>query len=143
MTIHPHSQAAQKHGQRAELKLSPLRTPKRPSANPGGQFYRIEVRPKEQFDVFRVSDLAQKGHLECLLGKRSGSSRFHPVQWLVSKKDAHVAQNGRLIIDHPRTRMVLKQLEIPIVHYEGDFFHAKPKQQKKQHASREHHTNTF
>jgi hypothetical protein len=113
------------------------------SENFGGKFYRIEVRAKEQFDFFRVRDLDDKGHLECLLGKRSGSSRFHPVVWLVPKKDAHVAHNGRLIIDHPITRMVLTQLEIPIIHHEGDFFRAKPKQQKKRNASREHHTNTL
>ncbi len=133
--IHPHSQAARRHPHKSLSKLAPLRTPRRGNANLGGKFYRIFVRPKEQFDSFRVRELDEKGHLECLLGKRSGSSRFHPVAWLVLKQDAHVAHNGRLIIDHPRTRSVLKQLEVPIIHYEGDFFSAKPKQLKKQSAS--------
>lgn len=138
MTIHPHSQAAQKHVHRADAaELPPLRMPQRPDKGKdhGGKYYRIEVRPREEFDLFRVRDMDKKGHLECLLGKREKGSRFCPVAWLVLKEDAHLSHNGRLVIDRPETRSVLKQITTPIVHDEGDFFHAKPKEQRRRNAS--------
>lgn len=131
MVIHPHSQAARKHRARADtVHLPPLRVPKRSykSKGAGGKYYRIEVRPKELFDLFRIREMDEKGHLECLLGKRRGTGRFRPVMWLVSKEDAHLAPNGRLVIDRPEARSVLRQIIIPIIHDGGDFFHAQPRQ---------------
>lgn len=129
MTAHPHSQAAQRHGEKAEkAHLPPLRAPKRSDKDRGGKYYRIEVRPKEKFDLFRIRDMDKDGRLECLLGKRTKGVRYRPVAWLVLKEDAHLTHNGRLVIDRPETRSVLKQIQTPIVHDEGDFFRAQPKQ---------------
>lgn len=142
MAIHPHSQAAQV-GRIRKAPLPPppsLRRSKHSDKNdmhPGGKYYRIEVRPKEEFDLFRVRDIEtdKSGHLECLLGRHKRSSRFIPVAWLVPKEDAHLSENGRLVIDRPGTRKVLKQIKVPIIHREGDFFHAQPKQKKTQNNS--------
>lgn len=146
MAIHPHSQAAQVGRIRKAplLPLPSLRRSKHSAKNdmdPGGKYYRIEVRPKEEFDLFRVRDIDtdKSGHLECLLGRHKRSSRFIPVAWLVPKEDAHLSENGRLVIDRPGTRKVLKQIKVPIIHSEGDFFYAQPTQKRIQGSGRKDH----
>jgi hypothetical protein len=63
----------------------------RKRAKPGtkgtGDFFRIVVRPKEEFTSFRNQDVGDPGHLQRLAGRRSGS--WATQAWLVSKKDAH------------------------------------------------------
>ena len=46
---------------------------KRPGAG-GGEFYRIEVRPKGEFVTFRTQDIGKKGGIERLAGKRQSGS---------------------------------------------------------------------
>ena len=101
------------------------RARKRPGAG-GGKFYRIEVRPKNEFVTFRTQDVGKKGHLERLAGRRSSGS-WDTATWLVSKEDAHVA-NDKLIFDDTKIRKVLSdQIRGPIVHKKGDIFTAKPR----------------
>src|SRR5205809_957840 len=49
------------------------RARKRPGAG-GGEFFRIEVRPKSEFVTFRTQDVGDKGGIERLAGKRSSGS---------------------------------------------------------------------
>ena len=41
----------------------------RPGAG-GGNFYRVEVRPKDKFVTFRTQDVGSKGHIERVAGRR-------------------------------------------------------------------------
>ncbi len=65
----------------------------RKRAKPGtkgeGDYYRIVVRPKEEFTTFRYHDVGDKGHIIRLAGKRSSGS-WDTQAWLISKGDAHV-----------------------------------------------------
>lgn len=46
---------------------------------------------------------------------------------MVAKENAHVADNGRLIIDDEKERSILEQIDGPITRVEGDIFKATPK----------------
>lgn len=97
---------------------------KLPGTTGKGKFYRIEVRPKSEFKIFRVQDVGRKGGLERLAGKRPSGS-WGTVSWLISKDDAHT-ERGRLIIDDKKAKLALKQIRGPIIHVKGDVFKAHP-----------------
>src|SRR5262245_61200496 len=63
----------------------------------GGEFFRIQVRPKAEFVTFRTQDVGDPGHIERLAGKRQSGS-WDTQAWLVSKNDAHLV-NGHLLPD--------------------------------------------
>jgi hypothetical protein len=98
---------------------------KRPGTGGSGKFYRIEVRPKSDFTLFRIHDVGTEGHLERLAGKRKSGS-WATVAWLVSKDDAHV-EGDTLMIDNKKIRDSLKQLRGKVTHVKGDIFKAKPR----------------
>lgn len=99
----------------------------RERAEPGtkqtGEYFRIIVRPKEQFVTFRNQDVGETGGLQRLAGKRrSGSWATHA--WLVNKKDAHV-EGEMLIPDDEDVKDLLENLRGPVKHEKGDIFTAK------------------
>lgn len=99
---------------------------KSPGTTGKGRFYRIEVRPKRDFVVFRNQDVGKKGDLERLAGKRPSGS-WDTVTWLVEKDTAHVDSRGKLVITDPKVKLSLaKQIRGPVVHQKGDVFKAKP-----------------
>jgi hypothetical protein len=97
------------------------RSRQRPGAG-GGQYYRVEVRPKSEFVTFRTQDVGSKGHLQRVAGKRASGS-WATVTWLISKDDAHL-QNGRLVADTADARKLLSTLGARPVHTQGDRFKA-------------------
>jgi hypothetical protein len=99
---------------------------KKPGTTGEGKFYRIEIRPKAEFTSFRVQDVGKKGGLERLAGRRSSGS-WDTVTWLVSKKDAHITKDKKLIIDDKKAQSFLKQISGKITHLKGDIFTAKPR----------------
>ncbi len=50
----------------------------RKRAKPGttgeGDYFRIILRPKNEFTTFRIQDVGEKGHIQRLAGKRSSGS---------------------------------------------------------------------
>ena len=54
----------------------------------GGDYYRIEVRPKTEFKTLRYHDVGGPGHIQRLAGQRENGS-WDDQAWLISKKDAH------------------------------------------------------
>lgn len=101
------------------------RSRKKPGSTGRGSFYRVEVRPKNEFVSFRNQDVGKKGHLERLAGRRSSGS-WDTVSWLIGKDSAHIA-NGRLVINDPKAATMLKQIRGPIIHVKGDIFKAYPR----------------
>jgi hypothetical protein len=96
---------------------------KKPGTQGGGDFFRIVVRPKEEFVTFRTQDVGSKGHVERLAGKRqSGSWATHT--WLVSKEDAHI-EGHKLVPDTADARNLLAELGSEPEHVKGDVFKAK------------------
>jgi hypothetical protein len=98
----------------------------KPGTTGKGKFFRIEIRPKSQFKSFRVQDVGKKGGLERLAGRR-GSGSWGTVSWLISKKDAHMTADKKLVIDDAKAKTVLKQISGTIKHVKGDVFHAHPR----------------
>jgi len=59
--------------------------------------------------------------------KKKLKNKWDTQAWLVAKENAHVADNGRLIIDDEKERSILEQIDGPITRVEGDIFKATPK----------------
>jgi hypothetical protein len=100
----------------------------RARAKPGtkgeGDYYRIVVRPKEEFVTFRYHDVGRPGHIQRLAGKRSSGS-WDDQAWLISKEDAHI-KNGKLVADTSVAREILDVIG-PVKHVKGDIFQGHPR----------------
>jgi hypothetical protein len=95
----------------------------KPGMGGEGEFYRIVVRPKEQFVTFRTQDVGGPGHIERVAGKRESGS-WATQAWLVSKQDAH-REGGRLVPDTTEACNLLATLGSEPIHAKGDIFEAK------------------
>ena len=93
------------------------------SSGGGGEFYHIEVRPKEEFVTFRTQDVGKKDGIERVGGQRENGS-WDTVKWLVSKDFAHI-ESGKLVADHPDAKVLFEELGTEPQHIEGDRFEAK------------------
>lgn len=94
-----------------------------PGSIGGGDYFRIVVRPKEQFTSFRYHDVGEKGHIQRLTGRRSSGS-WATQAWLISKSDAHIV-HGRLAADTQDAREILKILGSSPRRIKADVFEAK------------------
>ena len=97
---------------------------KAPGTGGQGKFYRVNVRDKSDFVIFRNHDIGKKGGIERLAGKRA-NGRWATVTWLIDKNEAHI-QNGILIGDSPEAKEVLRKLRRKPRHVKGDVFKAGP-----------------
>jgi hypothetical protein len=97
----------------------------KPDSTGEGEYYHIEVRPKEEFVSFRTHDIGEKGGIQRVGGRRKSGS-WDDQKWLISKEHAHV-ENGKLVPDTEDAREVLEELGSKPVHVSGDRFKAKPR----------------
>ena len=96
---------------------------KKPGATGEGNYYHIDVRPKEEFSTFRTQDVGGPGHLLRVSGKRPSGS-WSTATWLISKDDAHI-EGDKLVGDTKDAKDLLKNLRTAPVHLSGDRFEAK------------------
>lgn len=99
----------------------------RKRAKPGtkgkGDYFRIVVRPKEQFTNFRTQDVGKPGGLQRLAGRRSSGS-WATQAWLVNKGSAHV-EGKHLIADNKDVEDLIQRLGSQPILERGDIFTAK------------------
>ena len=95
----------------------------KPGTKGGGDFFRVVVRPKEEFTTFRYHDVGGPGHIQRLAGKRESGS-WDTQAWLISKQDAHI-ENETLIADTNDARELLEALGSKPTHIKADMFEAK------------------
>jgi hypothetical protein len=100
------------------------RSRRKPGSAGGGNYYHIEVRPKDEFVTFRTQDVGDEGHMQRVAGKRSSGS-WDDQKWLISKSDAHV-ESGRLVADTPEAAEVLEKIG-PARQIEADRFKGHPR----------------
>lgn len=137
MAIEEQEQAARKNIEKAQQKWQDMSSRERARAQPEGRertkpgkkgegdYYRVVVREKDQFETFRTHDVGDEGGVQRLAGKRSSGS-WDTQAWLIEKGDAHI-ENGYLKADTDDVRKVLGDLESTPRHVEGDIFEAKPR----------------
>ncbi|MBO0719865.1 MAG: hypothetical protein J2P41_03530 [Blastocatellia bacterium] len=101
------------------------KTRAKPGSTGEGEYYHIEVRPKDEFVTFRTQDVGKKGGIQRVGGMRSSGS-WDDQKWLISKEHAHV-ENGRIVPDTEDAREALEALGSIPVHITGDRFKAKPR----------------
>lgn len=98
----------------------------RKRAKPGttgeGDYFRIILRPKDEFATFRFQDVGEKGHIMRLAGKRSSGS-WDTHAWLISKTDAHLVGDS-LVGDNKDARSVITALGTKPKRIKGDIFEA-------------------
>lgn len=95
----------------------------KPGTKGGGSYFRIVVRPKQQFTTFRYQDVGKPGGLQRLSGKRSSGS-WSTQAWLISKNMAHI-DGDILVADAQDAKDLLSKLGSRPVHKKGDIFTAK------------------
>ena len=95
----------------------------KPGAKGEGDYFRIVVRPKEQFTTFRYHDVGEKGHILRLAGKRSSGS-WDTQAWLISKDDARI-EGDTLVAATDDARGVIEALGSKPKYVKGDIFEAK------------------
>ena len=95
----------------------------KPGTTGGGEYFRIQVRPKEDFVMFRTQDVGDSGHIQRLAGKRQSGS-WATQTWLVDKSDAHL-EDGVLVADTAEARELFEELGSMPVHVQGDIFKAR------------------
>lgn len=88
----------------------------------GGEFFHIQVRPKQEFKAFRTQDVGKKGGIERVSGRRASGS-WDTQKWLISKEFAHL-DGHRLIADTDDAREILEMLGSTPEHIRGDRFKA-------------------
>lgn len=98
----------------------------KPSSGGEGDFYHIEVRPKNQFTSFRTHDVGDEGGVERVAGRRKSGS-WDTQKWLISKKFARI-DDGKLVADHDDAQKVLDQLGSTPEHVTADRFKARPRE---------------
>lgn len=95
----------------------------KPGSKGTGNYFRITVRPKEQFTSFRNQDIGEPGGLQRVAGRRKSGS-WDTQAWLISKDDAHI-EKEKLVADSKDAKDLLKSLGSKPVHEKGDVFNAK------------------
>lgn len=111
---------------RAHARTQPEgRLRRKPGTTGTGQFFHIEVRPKEEFKTFRTQDVGEQGGIERVAGKR-GSGSWDTQKWLISKQHAHL-DDGKLVADTDDAREILEELGSSPRHLSGDRFQAEPR----------------
>jgi hypothetical protein len=101
------------------------RAREKPGAGGEGEFYRIRVRPKNEFVTFRTQPLGGAGEVRRVAGKRQSGS-WDTQTWLISKEAAHV-KGGKLVPDTQGVKGVLEKLGSTPRHVKGDVFEARPR----------------
>jgi len=131
MTTDKQKETAKENTKKAEMtpreRAAAAQPEEKKRAKPGtkgeGEYFRIAVRSKEQFTMFRYHDVGEKGHILRLAGKRSSGSWDTQV-WLVSKDDAHI-EGDTLVADTDDARSLIDALGSKPKHVKGDVFEAK------------------
>lgn len=135
MATEKQRKAAQQNIKKAQAAWSSM-TPRQHSlaqpegrrrAKPGttgeGDYYRIVVRPKDQFTSFRNQDVGEPGGLQRLAGRRS-SGPWDTHAWLIHKDHAHI-EGETLVADSDDAKDLLEKLGSTPKHEKGDIFTAK------------------
>ena len=135
MTTEKQRQAARKNIKKAQASWKGMssrehsrsqpegRGRKKPGSTGKGNYYHVEVRPKDEFTTFRTQDVGDSGHVQRVAGKRSSGS-WATTKWLISKEDAHV-EHGKLVPDTKEAKDLIKNLGSEPVQKTGDRFEAK------------------
>lgn len=94
-----------------------------PGTSGKGRYFRVIIRPKEEFDLFRTQDVGERGHIQRVAGRRSSGS-WDTQAWLISKDDAHV-EKDRLVADSEEAKELLDKLGTRPVRAKADILKAK------------------
>src|SRR5581483_4521766 len=90
----------------------------KPGTKGEGDYYRIVLRPKEQFTNFRTQDVGKPGGVQRLSG-RGDTGSWATQAWLISKDAAHV-EDKRLIADNKDVEDLIRHLGSEPIHERGD-----------------------
>lgn len=96
----------------------------KPGTKGGGEYFRVVLRPKTQFTVFRYHDVGDPGKILRLAGKKADGS-WDDQAWLIDKDMARI-ENGKLVSDEPDVVKLLETIG-PAVHDKGDIFTGQPR----------------
>ena len=100
----------------------------KPGTTDEGEYYRVVVRPKNQFTTFRTHDIGRPGRTQRLVGRRSSGS-WATHAWLIQKSDAYVNQENVQIIltNNDIAEDLSNAFRGTIYREKGDVFRAKPR----------------
>jgi hypothetical protein len=70
-------------------------------------YYRIKVRPKNQFSIFRIEHLSENDSIQ-ITGKLADGT-WGTQQWLINKGDVRL-ENGKLVADDERIQDAINHM---------------------------------
>jgi len=97
----------------------------KPGTTGAGRYYRIVVRPKEDFSSFRYHDVGRPGHALRLAGRRASGS-WDTQAWLIRKDEAR-REGHTLVAQTPEAKTILENLGSKPIYLKGDIFRARPR----------------
>lgn len=98
----------------------------KPGETGQGEYFRVVLRPKDEFVTFRNQDVGEKGgDLQRLAGKRQSGS-WDTQAWLVNKHSAHI-EGDHLVADTDDVRDLFNKLGSTPKRVDADIFAAKPR----------------
>jgi len=87
---------------------------------PKGTYFRINVRPRNQFVEFNSEYVDKDNGIQQIVGKKP-TGEWLTQSWIIDKSAAHV-KSGALIADTKSVSKLLMVLDGSIKHIEGDVF---------------------
>lgn len=96
---------------------------KKPGTGGEGKWYRIVVRPKEDFVSFRYHDVGEKGGDAMRLAGMRRSGKWDTQAWMINKNSAHI-ELDELVPDTKDAHEVIANLGSVPTHLKGDIFEA-------------------
>jgi hypothetical protein len=85
-----------------------------------GSYYRIIVRPREDFKSFKSETPTINNTIQQINGKNA-EGQWSTQSWLIHKDGAHI-DSGKLVPDNKAVRRLLQVLDGHVVHIKDDVF---------------------
>ena len=135
MTTLKQRTAAKKNIKKAQKKWSSMTSRQRAIAQPQGrnrakpgstgegEYFRITIRPKNQFSSFKTQDVGERGGIQRVAGRRKSGS-WDTQAWLISKDKAQ-PWGQSLKAKDDETKELLDSLGSKPRHITGDIYSAK------------------
>lgn len=110
-------------------------TREEPDLREEDKYFQIEVRPKEDFVLFRTEEAGFPGNTLLVMGKQK-NGHWATHKWLIDKKDAYITPDGKIKSDDFTVQRIIDYYcDGELVHKGKDVFQFCPCNDSREHRS--------